>query len=357
MSNTKLAIIVGAIIAAIICLYFFWDVVLLLVIAAVIAFLLNPLANFLTRTFKLKKVFSVIIVVAGILAALIFVISSIMPMIIVQLKNLAASFGNIDQYYTLLIDKLQEFDLPPTFFDRLDEFIATLESTITTGIMTLVTSIVSYTAKLLDVVIVITISIYLMLDAKKMLFRLMSLFSKKIREKFASIVTQCINITWRYLRSKTIVAAIMAIATFITLSIIGVEYALLLAIIAFLLDYIPYFGSIIAGIIAAVVSLVTGSPTQALITIICVLIIQQVEGNVLTPKIQGDYVGIHPITVILSILVFNRICGPIGMFIAVPVVCIFKIFLKEVYYYLFNKSPGDARAETAASRESIQRKK
>jgi predicted PurR-regulated permease PerM len=128
----------------------------------------------------------------------------------------------------------------------------------------------------------------------------------------------------------------MGVVTYIGLSIIGVPYAALFAALSFVLDFVPYFGSTIAGIIEAIVATMTGGIGLGITVAIFVLIVQQIEGNIVAPKVQGDATGLHPVTVMFALLACNRIWGPMGMLISTPVAAVVKIVVREMYNYLID---------------------
>jgi predicted PurR-regulated permease PerM len=115
----------------------------------------------------------------------------------------------------------------------------------------------------------------------------------------------------------------------IAFMVIGVRFSVLLGLLNGILNFIPLFGSLIAGAFATIVSLVTGGLTQAIITLGAVLIIQQTEGNFITPKLQGKSTGLHPVFIMIIILVANQLWGVAGMFIAVPLFGLARLILKE----------------------------
>lgn len=338
MRNTKLAIIIGLVIATVACMAYFSDVLYLFVIASIIAFILNPLVRGLSKKLKIKKGLSVAVVFLLIVVAFSVLLSIVIPNITSQLStvsnNMPTYVAQLNSYLDDITKMMTQWNMPVALVNKLDTIMAQLEDYLTNVVWNILTALLGSTTKLLDILIVVIVSIYLILDARMMFNRFLMLFPKNKRQYLRNLAQECTDVTWKYLKVKTIIAFGMALVTFIVLSILNIEYAFLLAIIAFLLDYIPYFGSIVSGIIAAGVALVTTSLSKTIVVIICIMVIQQIEGNVVTPKVQGDSVGLHPIVVILALLVCNRLCGPIGMFIAVPLFCIFKIFLREIYKYL-----------------------
>ena len=115
---------------------------------------------------------------------------------------------------------------------------------------------------------------------------------------------------------------------------------------SFVLDFVPYFGSILAGVLEAFFALITLGLGPAIAVGVFVLVVQQIEGNVVIPKIQGDQAGIHPITVMFAILASSELWGPAGMLIAVPIAAILKIVVTEVYYYIVTPDDWDPRQMT-----------
>lgn len=129
-----------------------------------------------------------------------------------------------------------------------------------------------------------------------------------------------------FIRGRLIVGAFVGIATTIVLLILKVDFALLIGIFSGLMDIIPYFGPVL-GIIPGVVFAFLQKPIKALWVIILFIVIQQIENNIISPKVVGESVGIHPITVILVLIIGGSMFGILGMLLAVPFAAIFKIVL------------------------------
>ena len=113
-----------------------------------------------------------------------------------------------------------------------------------------------------------------------------------------------------------------------------VKYAALLGFTIGLFNLIPYFGAIIAIGIAAIITFITGGLSQALIMLVVIIILQQIDANIINPKIIGDSLKISPILVILSVTIGGAYFGIIGMFLGVPVIAILKILVND---YIDNK--------------------
>lgn len=150
-------------------------------------------------------------------------------------------------------------------------------------------------------------------------------------KKTDRVIKEISSVTQRYMGGITIVVFILCFLNTIGLMIVGVKYALLLGILSALMNYIPYFGTLIGGAIPLLVALVTeDSPSYAFGVIILFIIIQFTENNILTPNIVGGNVRINPFFVILSIIVGGLVWGLPGMFIVLPFIAMFKIICENI---------------------------
>lgn len=334
MTNKKLMLGGFLLIFFAISLIYFKDILGLFGVSFLIAFLLNPFAKFISKKLKTRHIFSIFIVFSLVILFIYIIIITIMPSISIQFKSLLNNIPAFVDDINLMYDNFtQNFDsIPPNLAESIGNFIANLDTYILNIIIKIASSIVSMFTKILDVVVVVILTFYFMLDGHTMLKNITGLFPNP--DKIISLCHESYNITWKYIKTQIMLSTLMGIITFSILSLFKVEYALLLSIFAFIMDYIPYFGSILAGVVATLVALLTGGPQLAIMVGISVLAIQQVQGNIIIPKVQGDVVGLHPVVVLFSILACNKLFGPIGMFIAIPVTGILKLFLKELYTYI-----------------------
>jgi predicted PurR-regulated permease PerM len=126
-----------------------------------------------------------------------------------------------------------------------------------------------------------------------------------------------------------LVALIVGVFSSILLYIVGLDFAVLVGMTAGLFNVIPYFGPIIGSIIAVVVGLLSGSPLKALLAVAALVVVQQIDSNIISPRIVGNSVGLHPVFIILSIIIGGSCFGLLGMLIAVPVAGIIKLLLNR----------------------------
>ncbi|MDU3724138.1 MAG: AI-2E family transporter, partial [Clostridium celatum] len=133
----------------------------------------------------------------------------------------------------------------------------------------------------------------------------------------------------RFLGGKILDSFIIGILTFVILTIFKMPYILLISVIVGVTNIIPFFGPFIGGIPAAIIILFV-SPIQALWFILIIVVIQQIDGNIIGPKILGDSIGISAFWILFSLLVATKFMGFAGMVIGVPLFAIFYSIIKEL---------------------------
>jgi predicted PurR-regulated permease PerM len=143
-----------------------------------------------------------------------------------------------------------------------------------------------------------------------------------------------------YIRGQITVSFLVGICLFIGYSIIGLDYAAILAIVAMFTNFIPYLGPFIAVVPALVVA-ITMSPGMILKMLIVTVVVQTIEGNLITPNIMGRNLEIHPLTIIVIPLFAGSLAGAVGVILAVPVYAVIKVIYCHIREYLQPKITGD----------------
>lgn len=198
-------------------------------------------------------------------------------------------------------------------------------------------SIKTITANVVNFFIGFIISFYLIIDLelfKNIWNKFLYLFiKKKSIIKVNSFIREMNVVLSSFIRGQLLDCFLVAIISIIALSVIRLEFSVALGIFAGITNIIPYFGPVIGMVPAVVVGLLSGNPWQALFAMIALIIVQQFDCNILSPKIVGESVGVHPVFVIIGILAGAQLFGILGMILAVPVCGIAKIILEKIIAY------------------------
>jgi len=192
-------------------------------------------------------------------------------------------------------------------------------------------SITSLITQIFYIVIIPFLTFYFLADFPLISQRFQKLFPRHTRDRVVDILTKADELIGHYLRGVFVVALIQGIAVSVLFSIIGIKYALLLGLLAAVFDLIPYFGLAAILILAAISALFSSPPVllKLALGVGTIAFLHIVEVVFLSPKIVGGEVGLHPLLIILSLLVFMYLFGFVGLLIAVPVTALIILFVKD----------------------------
>ncbi len=335
MSNIKLWIISCILIAFLLFAWFFSDIVLLFLTAAVFAFILTPPVDYLQKVMKRKgRLLATAIVFICALAILIALVALFLPMLINQAKSAYDNIGSFANEIFSKIENLGKYLEGLGVHSRITEFIVEMADDLkilfAQGASSLLIGIVESAMKILDIILFFIITFYLMLDGRRIYRSMTNNMSAAWRVRVNRISHELNELVWSYLRQRILISSGLAVVSLIGFVAFGLEYALLLAFITFCLDFIPYFGSIIAGAITLASALISGGWTLAFWVLIFITIVQQIEGNIVSPLLQAKSVDVHPVAVIFALLASSKLWGILGMFIAVPMVGLVRVLFYEV---------------------------
>ena len=197
--------------------------------------------------------------------------------------------------------------------------------------------IIGVATTIFDVFVTIIVSIYLLAERTEIVTfakRLCgAIFNIKAYNKIGKYFRESNTIFFRFISSQLLDGVVVGILTSIAMSILGVKYAILLGFMIGLFNLIPYLGAIIAVALAALITLLTGGLYQAIWMLVIVTILQQIDANIINPKITGTSLKISPILIIFSVTIIGSYFGIIGMFLAVPIIAIIKLLINDYISY------------------------
>ena len=204
-----------------------------------------------------------------------------------------------------------------------------------------VKSVLGVATGIFDVFVTIVVSVYILLQRGQIteFFEKLgtAMFDKKTTDKIGQYADSTNRIFFKFISSQLIDAIIVGILVTIAMSIIGVRYSVLLGFMIGLFNIIPYFGAIIAVVISVIITIITGGLSQAAIMAIVVIILQQIDSNIINPKIIGNSLEISPLLVIFAVTVGGAYFGVLGMFLAVPVIAVLKILINDYLEFKIRK--------------------
>lgn len=309
---------------------FFW--------AIAIAYLLHPIVKKMQVVLKFKKWLAMSVAYLLVLLILAALIIGIIPSITNSITDMVAelpSYGEkMTEWYENRVDEfdglqrameIYKIDIKKISMEKVQGFVTGISSNIQDYAIKLGQTIFSITTGFLKFIIGLAMSVYILRDREKFIKSISKFSSAYFGEPFtrgaASVIHDIDDTFGRYLVGKSIDSLIIGVLCFIGLSFLRIKFTLLFSVIVGVTNMIPYFGPIIGAVPAVLVTLFI-SPIQALWVAIFILILQQLDGNVIGPKIIGDSIGVSPFWIIFAVFVGGNLFGFWGMLLGVPAVAV-----------------------------------
>lgn len=304
---------------------FLWKLFIPFLIAALIAYLLHPLVEKL-HEWNIHRGLAILLIYLIFFGGVGYLFYKGYPAIVNQVRDLNENLPEFIRMYESWIYQVYSYTsfLPETVHDKIDQLIATLE----TSLDNLLGRLALGFTRIFDMILIITVIpvlvFYFIKDYVKIESFFMWFIPNKYKDEAAELLREVDKGLGGYIRGQLIVSLFVSIACLIIFKLLDVNYALLLAIVMGVTNIIPYFGPIIGAIPVVMISYTIGGNT-VIFVIIAIFVIQVIEGNLLSPYIMGKTVKIHPVAIIFVLLLGGQLFGVWGMILAVPALTILKV--------------------------------
>lgn len=300
--------------------------------AAVISLMLNPLVMQLERI-KIPRYIGVFVVYLALLAIIVMTFILLLPPIISQLEELVNNFpayadtlrGSIEGWKS----GLEDLNLPFDVGEQADK----LADSARNAIVDLGPILLSYSINFVNAVghffLVVVISIYMLLDARRIGRFVRRIFPDNRQEDADEFIKRSQDAVTHWVRGQALMCLLIGISSGLGIWLLGVvgiwpegsEYSIFFGAWAGLTEFIPYIGPILGALPPIIIALFA-SPWSALAVVILFIAIQQLEGHILVPNVMGSMVGVHPLVIIFAVLAGAELRGIVGMIVALPLVAL-----------------------------------
>lgn len=311
------------------------------IISFIFAYMLNPVVNWFQRVGVARWVSSLILILLfiGIITLVIFFV---VPIALTQLEGVLSAIAKLlNEYRETLwssdfIHVLERYgisakEIRSTFERQLTPRFEDIVKAAVSGLGTLMSSISSFITQVFYIIIIPFLTFYFLTDFPVIADRFQKLFPRHTRDRVVDLLGKADELIGHYLRGVIIVALFQGIAVSVFFSIIGIKYALLLGLLAGLFDLIPYFGLVAILVLSAIAALFSDPPTLLKLSFAVGTIgfLHIMEVVLISPKIVGSKVGLHPLLIILSLLIFMYFLGFVGLLVAIPSTALIILFVKD----------------------------
>ena len=310
---------------ALFCFYIIFlvrDILIWVIFALIISVLFNPGINFLTRL-RIPRVLSVTFVYLAVFGLLGLLIYSVLPMFVSEIQQFSQLFP---QYFEKISPPLRELGIEA--FESMESFTQALGVVFQKASTNILSALAIIFGGIGSTIFVLAIALFLSLEEKGV-ERVLGILSPKQYEAYIiSLWERSQTKVAGWFGARLLTCLFVGIAVFISLKLFNVKYAFILALLAGVLDFIPVLGPIIAGLIAFIF-VVLESWWKALLILVVFVLIQQIEGNILTPALTKKFVGLPPVLVLISLAIGGKLLGILGAILAIPLAGVIYEFLKD----------------------------
>ncbi|MFE5317897.1 AI-2E family transporter [Paenibacillus sp. NPDC056579] len=319
-------------------------VLLPFILTGVLYYLLNPIVDYFEKR-KIRRVYSIILLYLVIIGIISLIVGTGIPIIREQVLSLVRNIPFYSQTIRSQFERVIGSDLfnqlTQTIHFNSDELMNTITERITAVLNRTWSSLSGFlgvlTETLLALVTVPFILFYLLIDGDRLPPYLLSFVPVAIRDQSYRVMQEMSHQISSYIRGQIIVSFCIGFLLFIGYQVIGLDYSLVLAVIAACTSIVPYLGPAIAITPALIVASVT-SPVMLLKMIAIWTIVQLVEGKFISPQIMGKTLHIHPVTIIFVILTAGNLFGVPGIILAVPGYAVLKVIITHLFLWFKSRS-------------------
>lgn len=305
-------------------LYLARDIALWFFFALIISVLLNPAVNFL-RWFRIPKIIAIVLVylcIFGFLGLLIYITA---PIFIFELKQFSQQ---IPEYLSNASPILSQFGIDVS--QGFDSFTAVLVKSLEQGSKGIINAVASFFGGLTSTFFILALALFLSIEERGVERFLVLLAPKRYEERITTLFSRAQKKVSGWFGARILACLFVGVASFIAFYIFGVKYALLLALLAGVLNFVPYIGPWVTAILLFVfLSVSSNSWFLIFYVLVSFILIQLVENTLITPVLMKKMIDLPPVLVLLALLIGAQVFGFLGAIFAVPVFGIVYEFMKE----------------------------
>ncbi|MDD4237988.1 MAG: AI-2E family transporter [Desulfotomaculaceae bacterium] len=322
--------------AIVLAVYFFYllkGLMVSFILAAFLTYLLNPIVNAIERR-GTPRSYAILLTYLALAFVVAGIFLHIVPRVLKQLYSLEATIPLYIAQTQQIIQSVQNhyivLNIPDGVRQIIEQRVVILEEYVLQLVRNAVTVLIGLVGYVFKLLLAPVLAFYLLKDLDLISKKAVAWLPVNLRGEITGLFKQINQVLASFIRGYFLVAGIVSVLTVTSMALLGVDFALMLGLVAGVTELIPYFGPVIGAIPAIGLALLE-SKWLALKVAVVFIIIHQLEGNIISPKIMSDKVGLHPLLVIFSLLAGGELYGLLGMLLAIPCAAVLKVLLCFAY--------------------------
>lgn len=263
-----------------------------------------------------------------------FVLPQLVSSIIGLVNNIPMYVTNTTKLVNGIVESINlEQQYLNIIIEKWNEFVEIVIKFLTDMVPVIGNTVVLITSSIFNILVGIIVSIYLLADKERFIAitrkLTYSILTNRAAARVLTLAKRSNETFGRFISGKLLNSLIIGVLTFVVISIFNMPYKLLISVIVGITNVIPFFGPFFGAIPSTIIILFV-SPVQALWFMGIILVIQQIDGNIIGPKILGDSLGISAFWILFSLLIFSKMLGFVGMIVGVPIFAVIYTIVKEL---------------------------
>lgn len=308
--------------------YFVRDIIAIVFVALILSAVIDPLADWFAVR-RVPRSVGVLIVYVILFSILGLLIGVLVPPLVQDIRDLASNFGAVWDRLVSGAMVFQEYSEQSGFSKNIEEGLTSVQTALTKAVGGVFSTIVNIFGGLVSFVLILVLTFYMVVqeDGLRRMFK--ALVPDRYQGFTASTLGKIQRKITAWVKGQLVLSAVIGFLVYIGLAIVGLNYALALGLFAAFMEFIPYAGPFLAGAVAVFFAL-SQSTAKAFLVVLVFIIIQQLENNILVPKVMQRAVGLNPIISIVALVIGAKLAGIAGAIFAIPVATALDVIVREV---------------------------
>lgn len=309
------------------------EVIIVILFSFILAYTLKPIHKKILEKVKIGKRLLAFLLIIGVIGIFVGIITMLVPSLVKESISLDSIAISLEKIVEMIVSKI---NMPKDEFYSMinNQFGEKINMSINGLTDKIFTWIIDFSENIIALAIVPIVAYYFLADSEIIGNKTLLFFSADKRCLVKKISKDIDKVLGKYIIGQFILCILVSALTFMGLFFIDIKFVILLSLLNGILNIVPYFGAILGAIPALFIALVD-DPVKALYVLILFVVIQQLEGNILAPKVTASSIKMHPLMVIILLLIGEKFAGLIGMILIVPIGVVIKIVYEDIDYYLF----------------------
>jgi predicted PurR-regulated permease PerM len=309
------------------------EVIFIIIFSFIVSYTLKPLLMYSMEKTKINKKLGAGFIILSVFSFVVITIVGVIPSLFKEGANIETIMNSVERLVSWINSKvhMSQYGIFDTLSVQINERVNVALSNFSEKAFD---GLVDFSENLLSLAVVPVVSYYFLAEGNIIENKLLLLVPMKKRSIIKRIISDIDKALGRYIFSQFVLCIIIGVLTFFVLICLKIQFPILLSIFNAVVNIIPYFGPLIGAIPAILVALIQ-SPTKAIYATLLLFIIQQVEGNLISPQITASSIKMHPLLIIILLLIGEKIGGFFGMILAIPIGVIIKVIYEDIDYHMY----------------------